>query len=451
MKRVISILIILSLALCTFPVFIPVSAAETSGNYFNVLDYVCVNSSKSNSFDVDGETSIEFDLYELLGYFPVYGFELTFSYVGVQPSISSFMLDNGSTYFVSTSEVTSGLFRVRGDCSGDSASGFEIVFDGPTSTVSIHSFIVYTVSFSDAPISGIMLAGNTQLSFDGVNPSRIFPSYGTSVQIRSDWWRNYDYADIWLHIEALGINSISAVLQETGTGVEYNIPYEINYINTFFDSTTLRDYDVQLRLDFSNFNSISISDAVIRIDIELDWTTSSNLACTVNSFRGFVFTHPIDPTSSWLRIFADRVSSDFGYLFVRIANFDKHVTDAIDSAFNNLGRWISDQTGQLTAKLDQILDSSSLDQSQADFDEALGSFDGSISDNDEYFSSFDDVLNESGSIVSDSLPDSYQYLDANSAWGTILAFCWYPVPGFSEIILVFIGCLMLCNVILVKR
>ena len=335
MKRFTAIVLLLSMALFTFPVFIPASAAETSGNYFNVLDYTGYDDGLSNTFDVEGSKTVIYNLSPYLGSFPVYGVELTYSYVGVQPSISSFMLNNTS-FSVTSSLVSSGLVRVRGDFSGSVGSSFTLTFDASVTTVTIHSFNVYTVGVSDAPISGTMYGGNSQVFFDGVSSSTINPEYGTVLQINTDWWRNYDYADLYLTLEALGINSISAILQETATGVKYNIPYELNYLNTFFDSTQLRPYDVQLRFDLSGLDHASIGDAILRIEFELDYTGSSAFSCTMNSFRGFVFSDPIDADTKWHQVLFNNLSNWLLTIYSAIGTLDQNITVAFNALELNI-------------------------------------------------------------------------------------------------------------------
>lgn len=408
MKRFTAIVLLLSMALFAFPVFIPASAAETSGNYFNVLDYTGYDDGLSNTFDVEGSKTIGYNLSTYLGSFPVYGVELTYSYVGVQPTISSFMLNNTS-FSVTSSVVSSGLVRVRGDLSGAVGESFTITFDASVTTVTIHSFNVYTVGVSDAPISGIMFGGNSQLSFDGVSSSTIYPEYGTTLQIRTDWWRNYDYADAYLTLEALGINSISAFLQETATGVKYNIPYELNYLNTFFDSTQTRPYDVQLRLDLSGLDHASIGDAILRIEFQLDYTSSSTFYCTMNSFRGFVFSDPVDADLKWNQILFNNLSNWFLAVYSAITNLDQNISSAIsnfdqnvssaisaldqtvtnfrNSLLQNLNVWIKTQTNSIVAAFD------SLDRSITNlFDSWFTSLDGWLFDQTEAITSKLDEL-----------------------------------------------------------
>lgn len=450
MKRFISISLILSIALMACPVFIPVSAAETSGNYFNVLDYTGIDDGLINTFDVEGSTTVSYNLSTYLGSFPVYGVELTYSYIGVQPSISSFMLNN-TGFVVSSSQVSSGLVRVRADLAGSIGSSFTITFDASVTTVTIHSFNVYTVGVSDAPISGIMLAGNTQISFDGLSASTINPSYGTFLQIRSDWWRNYDYADMWLTLSALGINSISAVLQETATGVKYNIPYEVNYLNTFFDSTQLRDYEVQLHLDFSGFDHANIGDAILRIEFQLDWTSSSTLSCTVNSFRGFVFTDLVDANLKWHQILFTNLSNWFLSVVSAIGDLDQTITNAFDSWFSTLGNWISDQTKAITDKMDELVDSSDLQQSQEELDQSLNDFDSSLKSEDDLFNYLTINISDFNGVLYDTFSGYYDYISAHSVWGSILAFSWKPFEEVSSLMLLFLGCCILVNVVLIKR
>ena len=451
MKRFTAIVLLLSVALLIFPVFVPVSAAETEGQYFNVLDYTGVDDGLSNTFDVVGSTTISYNLSTTLGQFPCYGFELTYSYDGVQPSVSSFRLNN-SSYAVTSNLVTPGLVRVRGDFHGDVGDAFTITFSSSSSTsVNIHSFNVYTCGFSSSAISGMMVAGNTQVAFDGINSASINPPYGTSLSVRSDWWRNYDYIDIYLTLSALGVNSISAFVQETISGTQYLIPYEVNYLNTFFDSTQLRDYEVQLRLDLTRLDRSTIPDALLRLEFDLDWTSNSTLACTMHSFRGFVFSDPVDSTAKWHQVLFTNLSNWFLSVVSAVTNLDQSITNLFDGWFAQLEGWISDQTDAIIEKLDEVMNSTELENSQHELDSAIMNFESYLEDRNDWFSDIGLLLDEPSSHLSALTAYVGTYMAPTSAWGKILSFCWEPFGYVSQYMLLMVGLLFLVSVLFIKR
>ena len=114
MKKILAILLIIPVFMFSVPLAFPASAAETSGEYFNVLDYVGVNGTANTSAPINGNTVITFDLTEYFGSFSAYSFEITFNYNGTDLSpLSSVSFDsNYST--LRGGFVTDHMYRYRG-------------------------------------------------------------------------------------------------------------------------------------------------------------------------------------------------------------------------------------------------------------------------------------------------------------------------------------------------
>lgn len=402
MKRF-SILLVIPVLLLSFSFIVPASAAETDGNYFNVLDYTGLNNTPLTNVTFSGSTQLHFDLASTYGSFNAYSVEFTYSYSGSTPSLGSFTLDNGAASTVRTDYIGNGIYRYRASFLGRSGSYFDIglTSSGETS-INVLAFNVYLTSDESFPLSGTVHSSNIT-SFSGGESSYISFSNVSAVQVRIENWRGYDSLLFFMELHASPLQSVAASLLNNVDGSFTPLDIKINPVYSNPDSS---DYELAFDVDLTSIDRVSVPDSTFLLDIVFENNTSGTFK--IRSADGIVFSDPPDPMTKWYQI-----------LFFNIGNW-----------FQNLENTVANGFESIEAKIDEVFGASSFEQKEAEINQGIDDFNSSLTEQDELMNGLLDP--ESVDVVISLFPDLsaatvFAYIMRN-LWGiTSIAGIYVPI------------------------
>lgn len=343
MKKILAILLIIPVFMFSVPLAFPVSAAETTGEYFNVLDYVGVNGTASTSISLQGNSSVTFDLTEFFGSFAVYSYEIVFSstYSGSSPLLSVLFDSNTSSF--RGGFVTNDLYRYRGSFNGKSGSVFTLNFNfSDLETINFCSFNVYTVSSNSEPIGGQVSITGSSVSFGAGDSAFINGTYnsflgGFSVSFEN--WRSYDFIDFSVLVSVEGITGVSSIfVSNVGEPFIYDVPLTVSkFENVSSDGQYV--FLVGVRADLSNLDHVAPADSYLSVNFTVspfsDSHSSSNYV-RLYSANGLILQGQYNSSSRWYQVLFNNIRSGFMNLENSIMNFSDSVTDLFDTWFNSL-------------------------------------------------------------------------------------------------------------------
>lgn len=308
LKRIIPVVMVLVLFVAMLPM--QASAAETEGNYLNLLDY-CAPSEDGSSFTVNGKKYIDFQFPNFLGRLSIYGFELTLSYSGsVAPSILDMSLSvigtSNSTKKITpiVREAAPGILRVRGGFQGHLGDRILITFNSSVSTnVNLLSFNLYLSDVADIPLSCTLVGTEEYPYYVDVEAcsSKIlyFPSSSgiknKSIEIKVDDWRNFDCISVAGSIMCHTVNSIEVYLHDNTNFTKLPIAFDINLIDGGAGSLNpVRSFNIIA--DLSSLNHSSQPDSTLCFIFDLSYSNSSadNSYFSFESCYGSIFLGAVD-------------------------------------------------------------------------------------------------------------------------------------------------------------
>lgn len=395
MKRFFAVCMCLALVVT---LFIPASAAETSGNSFNVLDYVSVNNGNSNFFGFKGSTTVSFNIEPLLGRMRCYWFDIV--YVVTRSNCTLDSITSG-VHSVSVTESYSGQTGNRtshasGTFGGLALGSFDLNFsnDGTAdSYVTILSFNIHTINFNRINIPGVLKATpGTQINISpgGSGTVQSAPINGTTgspyftLLITPSYWHDVDYIDVSFYVTCLSLNSITCATVD-----DVFVPIESS-ITLSADSSSEHQYNayyITCRLDLTELDrSLNTN---IQLLISITSPNSSNCICTVTGLSGCIISAPIDAELKWYQILWNTIKNGF----VSVGNWLTSGFDSVVQAIKDtMGVTVPDQQKedikQETDKIDDIV---------TEMDEAMPT----VPDIDFEGNTVDNILsNESKDIVS---------------------------------------------------
>lgn len=339
MKRILAILLIIPVFLFSVPLAFSASASETTGQYFDVLDYVGVNGTTSSSTQISGLTEVVFDLSLLLGDFTVYGFDLTFTTDSNADILKSLSFAD-ATSSLKGGYVKDGVYRYRGNFEGVTGSLFSLLFSSSYSiSVNFISFNVYTVWNNYVPISGVISTSGSAKEFYPGSSSTISvtaDNFGKSVTVAFEDWRNYDFIEFGIAFIVNDIHSVFVGLQpNTSESPLYSLPVTITPF-TASSSDGQSQYAFVVRVDLTELNHATAPDSYVVVNFSLSPVLNSYNTVTIYTANGIVFQGESDPALKWYQILYNNISFGFMNLENSIANFSDSVTGLFDHWFNSL-------------------------------------------------------------------------------------------------------------------
>lgn len=424
MKRVFSFLLIIPVLFIAFPFFFPVSAAETSGSYFNVLDYTGINGSLSRFMMFNGSASMNFDLRTTYGFFTAYSVEFTYSYSGSTPSLSALTLDGTSPSSLRSDYIGDGIFRARAKFNGTSGSSFDIDFTSSGEcSINVLAFNVYLCSTEYLPLDGTIYAGGGTYYFSGGSyPYTSINAPVSLFEITVDSWRAYDSLAFYLYLKSDSISSISAYIRDNTNLDVFPLPVSFGSALYLSDSTV---NNIAFSVDLTSVDRVSANDSSIVIDIT--YATSSG-SFRIDSAQGVVFSDPPDPVTKWNQI-----------LFFNLQQWFSSLNNTVHNGFE-----------EIKAQLDQIFGSSSLEESASELDSSLDRFESSIVGSSDIFNEF--FPRDDSNLVLGSFAQITDIAQTSiSFWGNVLNFAWKPLGDLSNLYLLILGGFMFVSILLFKR
>lgn len=360
MKRFVSICMCLALAVT---LFIPASAAETSGNSFNVLDYVSVNNGNSNFFGFKGSTTVSFNIEPLLGRMRCYWFDIV--YVVTRSNCTLDSITSG-VHSVSVTESYSGATGNRtshasGTFGGLALGSFDLHFsnDGSAdSYVTILSFNIHTMDFNRINIPATLKAtpGNmTTISPGGSGSVQSQPITGTtlnptfSLLISPSYWHDVDYIDVSFYVSCLSLNSITCA-----TADDVFVPVESSVILSGDSSSNSQhnDYYLTCRLDLTDLDRSLNSN--IQLLVTVTSPDSDSCLMTVTGLSGCIVSAPINAELKWYQILWNTIKNGF----VSVGNWLSSGFDSVVQTIKEtMGVTVPDQQKEnIKQETDQIDD-----------------------------------------------------------------------------------------------
>lgn len=346
LKKIIPFLVIVSLLACLFAT--PVSAAETTGQYLNLLDFVSANNSGSNSVSFTGSYDMSYWFGDTLGQLSVYSVEITYC-TNISATLNSFTLEN-QEYAYKNSAVGEGLYRIRADCLGDMGSSFNLSFYSAYEVnLTILSFNVYLVDVSDFSLSGTIMAGNNTASFSPGSNSSVSATSTTSnltMKIVVDDWRNFDGISFDVSIHCDTLLGVSAVLVDNTSSDEWILPVTSNtLLSGKTVDTSLSIYRVTGYVDLSNIDHTSTPDSTLYVYFNTNTIdTSIYGSFFLTDCRGFVFTDSVDSDLKWYQIIYRAIQAGFG-----------NISDGMYDGFTDLGTAIKDGFSSMEAYWETLI------------------------------------------------------------------------------------------------
>lgn len=328
-KKVIIFILVLSL---TFVLFIqPVSAAETTGQYINLLDYCGIDGTSFNSFSFSGSRSVNYNFRDTLGSVAIHSVEITYSFSGNATNLSSITFDGSSVSFNERS-VGNGVYRVRFNAGGSLGSLFTLTFrNAGTSSVNILCFNCYLVSTSDYSLSGVIRSGSKATSFYPGSYSNLNVSSSDNVifRVEIDNWRNYDQITLDGMITCDTVSSIDVVLEANTSADEWVVPLKNNYISpgdTSDSSNTI--FNFNLYADLTGLDRTSIPDStLVFVFSVVSVSSSSSCYFQLDDSRGFVFSGDLDPNGRMLLALYVMIRQQTGDISTSIGSFQDSFID----------------------------------------------------------------------------------------------------------------------------
>ena len=364
MKRVFSLLLIIPVLFIAFPFFVPVSAAETSGSYFNVLDYTGINGSTSNFLMFTGSAEMNFDLRSTYGFFTAYSVEFTYSYSGSTPSLSALTLDGTPSASIRSDYIGDGIFRARAKFNGTPGSSFDVVLSSSGKcSINVLSFNVYLCSTEYVPLDGYIYFGGGTFYFSGGSyPYTTVPSSNGLLEISIDSWRNYDSLAFYMYLKSDAVSSISAYIRDN-TNLDV-IPLDVSFGSAILPSDSSVK-NLAFSVDLTSIDRVSANDSTIVIEIY--YSSTSNDAFRLDSAHGVVFSDPPDPVTKWYQILFFNLQQWFSSLNNTVHNGFEEIKAQLDGVFG-----VSD-FNRKKEEIDSVI--SDFDSANADIGDISGVFD----------------------------------------------------------------------------
>ena len=425
MKRVFSLLLIIPVLFIAFPFFVPVSAAETSGSYFNVLDYTGINGSTSNFLMFTGSAEMNFDLRSTYGFFTAYSVEFTYSYSGSTPSLSALTLDGTPSASIRSDYIGDGIFRARAKFNGTPGSSFDVVLSSSGKcSINVLSFNVYLCSTEYVPLDGYIYFGGGTFYFSGGSyPYTKVPSSNGLLEISIDSWRNYDSLAFYMYLKSDAVSSISAYIRDN-TNLDV-IPLDVSFGSAILPSDSSVK-NLAFSVDLTSIDRVSANDSTIVIEIY--YSSTSNDAFRLDSAHGVVFSDPPDPVTKWNQI-----------LFFNLQQWFSSLNNTVHNGFE-----------EVKALMDKYFGSSSLEQSSSELDSALDGIEESIIGQNDVFNLL--FPSDQTNILANSFGDIIDLSQTTiSLWGNVLNFAWKPLGDLSNTYLLVIGAFMFVGILLFRR
>lgn len=308
MKRFLAVCLCLAFVVT---LFIPASAAETSGVSFNILDFVTLADRNVNHFPMTGSFTATYDISSLLGGMRCYYYEIIYTWSNSEPSLDSINA-NGAVVTPTTDKFANGIFRSYGNFNGLIRDKFELNFSNSsgTSYVTILSFEIYTVPKNTFYLPGTLTAvpgDQVNISPGGsatATASGTSPSVSYRLVIPDGFWQTNDFVDVGGMVGGAGIVSVAAY-----TSADQYIPISYNYLNNSNTGSWFHQY-FSLRMDLTQLDKTqSTGNIQILFTVLNESDTVSTM--TITGIAGVVPSSPFNVQTKWYQILWRTIKNGF--------------------------------------------------------------------------------------------------------------------------------------------
>lgn len=445
MKRIFALMLAVAVVLLSFPFALPVSAAETTGEYFNVLDYVGVNGTASTSLTLEGSSTVVFDLSEFFGNFTAYSFEITFNSSGSDMSpLTSVSFDSHSVS-LRGGYVSDSVFRYRGNFDGYYGSVITLNFNVSEPTnINFCSFNVYTVKANSEPIGGKLAVTGESITFGTDGGAYIYgneSSFDMGFAVTFEYWRQYDFIDFALVVNVDDFLSVAPVfVSNVGEPYLYDVPLTVTEFENQSESGGSL-FLISVRADLRNLDHVAPADSYLSINFTVDPIPGDGSPNYVGVYtaNGVILQGQFNSSTRWYQVLYYHIRNGFNTVVNGIYDFSDSVTNLFDNWFNSLFE-----------KLDDIFGKEDFTEKNNEVNSVLDEFSSAANEHEFTFEFFTDIVGESSLIYEEYVASVPKYLDPVTSWGTILTFCWNPVPLFNSY-LVFLAGAFVISVLFIKR
>lgn len=358
-KRILPFVMIIAVLLSVMTV--PVSAAETSGAYFNVLDFATANNSGSNIFSVSGTQDVIYNLATTLGSFRCYYVDILYQVTGSSPNVSLYFGEFGLD--LSNDHLGNGMYHLYGSVGGYIRSDFRFnITSGGTSYFSIFSFVVSCVPDNrtniaatvraDSGTSAILSPGGNCMVQSSVTAGSVQDDF-YDITITESYWKDYDYIELRSTLHALSVQSVVAFIY---TG-DY-LPLECSYIGDG-NSEYSSEFYISCIVDLTNIDHSYSGDLHIRI------TALNNVYSglfNVYGLQGIIFSEPLDSQMTWYQVIYKKINS----IYNTLTSFSNSLTSKLTSYFKNILSEVSNGFTYVVSKLNSLINGTPVDDGVTD-------------------------------------------------------------------------------------
>lgn len=447
MKRIFALMLAVAVVLLSFPFALPVSAAETTGEYFNVLDYVGVNGTASTSLTLEGSSTVVFDLSEFFGNFTAYSFEITFNSSGSDMSpLTSVSFDSHSVS-LRGGYVSDSVFRYRGNFDGYYGSVITLNFNVSEPTnINFCSFNVYTVKANSEPIGGKLSVTGESVTFGTDGGAFIYgneSSFDMGFAVTFEYWRQYDFIDFALVVNVDDFLSVAPVfVSNVGEPYLYDVPLTVTEFENQSESGGSL-FLISVRADLRNLDHVAPADSYLSINFTVDPISGDGSPNYVGVYtaNGVILQGQFNSSSRWYQVLYYHIRNGFNTVVNGIYDFSDSVTGLFDGWFNSLEGWITDSTDRIIEKLDELIGSEVDDSIKNDIDSSMNDFKDSVNEMEENASHWyiaSGVLDEFLQIDIPENSSTFIIFDTLNLFYDFPLFQLYLILGFTIALMAFV-------------
>ena len=335
MKRILSVLLILSLCCC---MAFPVSATTVDHYRFNVLDLCTLNDEGNQTYLNSGDNSVTFN----------YGFRSIVSGVDilckfyVAPSAVYFVDFAGNRHPLEVVSLGNDLYRVYGSFNiSDNTNITLVISTTQSNSVDFYSFYVSSVAstYFDSECycnigtvdydSTIHFVPTDEINYRTFRGTDDFLLANYSLYLYNLDWRKYDYVDF---LVLCNVDSVSSVTCTIGS---LNVPFEVSFIDN--DSMTAHDFLFSVRVDCRGLDRSSSDYPTVYVEgnvITGELNMISVMACSG------VLDTTLNTEFTLLQRIKNAITSGFGDL-----------ENTLYTYFSYINSWMNDQTSAIVSAL----------------------------------------------------------------------------------------------------
>lgn len=376
-KRILVLAAVLVLLICLVAFPAAAESADTDLPYLELMDYILapIDGSSIGTFYVSGNYDFYGDFSLTLGEISAYGYEITYSYTGNQPSVTGVSFGYSSTNNHTSRFIDStNIGKIRGTFNGSVGSNFGISFSSSGSYITIHSVRVFTVENYQVGLSAIMSGNGQSIQFvPGNSPSVSSTGY---VRIEVDDWRNFDAISLSATIGGYGVTSVTCRLVNNIGTFEYVVPFDMNYINLSNYEGESENTLLALSCDLRGVDPATTPDSTLFISITTAVPSGSYGYVTLTDLYGSVLVTSPDKYIPWFKLLTFSLANIEGVVINDLPSILYNVSNLYTSFIefrDDFTSVMSNLQTHITSSFDDFKDfwSSSLDEKISSYQEWL--------------------------------------------------------------------------------